>query len=599
MSVRAKLFGLVAFVALVPIAAFAWTALSTHQAAYDQALFELQQQQAEQAKGRTAGYLSGLQQTLERLARHTIKWGDLDGEERNGALWLLYQQAPEIVAVSLLDATGKRIGESVFHTQASAAEGHALADRLVVQEHEKRARVHRSVRGWGVPFLVTGQTYLPITFPIAGANGAAWTATLTLSARVLCALNAGTRGTQTHIVDGSGRALCDGLKTTGYPAPERPLMAQVDGQPVVRAGAKLKDNWRVIVEQPASALLEPRRRMLGQTALWLILGACGAVFGGIYLARAISGPVDTLVHAATEIGRGNYTHRVLMPERDEYGRLASALNEMGAEIALRDDKIRGFNAKLQRGISEKAEELQTAHSRLLQTQKLAATATLGLGVAQEVNNPLTSVLGIVQLLRQRVSDDPARSREHELLSSAESEAKRIRDIVKRLLGMSQREDAAHFKRLPVASLVSATLSLVERDAERGRVHLDQAVGVDTQISGNFSRLQQALLEVVDNAICHCPAGGKVRLVAVKRGGDVVLSVWDNGAGMSAEVAASAREPFFTTRTGTDAKGLGLAIAHRIVEDHSGRLEIESEPGKGTTVTLVFPSATGQDRGEGA
>jgi signal transduction histidine kinase len=588
MSVRAKLFGLVAFVALVPLAAFAWTALSTHQAAYDQALFELQQQQAEQAKGRASGYLSGMQQTLERLARHTIKWGDLDEEERNGALWLLYQQAPEIVAVSLLDARGERVGESVFHTRAAAAGGHALADRAMVQEHERRAWTHRNVRGWGTPFQVAGQTYLPIAFPVTGADGAAWTATVTLSTRQLCELNSGTQATETHIVDRSGRALCNGLRAVGTPAPDRPLMASVDGQPVVRAGAKLQDGWHIIVEQPAAALLEPRRRMLGQTALWLVLSACGAVFGGIYLARAISGPVDTLVHAASEIGRGNYTHRVLMPAEDEYGRLASALNDMGAEIAFRDDKIRGFNARLQRGISEKAEELQTAHGRLLQTQKLAATATLGLGVAQEVNNPLTSVLGIVQLLRERVSGDPARSREHELLSSAESEAKRIRDIVKRLLGMSQREDAAHFKHLSAASLVSATLSLVERDAERCRVHLDQVVGTDTDILGNFSRLQQALLEVVDNAIFHCPAGGTVRLVAVRRGGDVVLSVWDNGAGMSAEIAANAREPFFTTRVGTDAKGLGLAIAHRIVEDHGGRLEIESEPGNGSTVSLCFP-----------
>ena len=123
----------------------------------------------------------------------------------------------------------------------------------------------------------------------------------------------------------------------------------------------------------------------------------------------------------------------------------------------------------------------------------------------------------------------------------------------------------------------------------GVIKLEQRLGSDVLVRGIAGELREALLNLVQNALDAMAGGGTLRIRTTKDAREISVSVADTGTGMSAEVRERAFEPFFTTK-GVNGTGLGLAEVYGIARRHRGRAEIESAPGQGTTVRLVFPSS---------
>lgn len=217
--------------------------------------------------------------------------------------------------------------------------------------------------------------------------------------------------------------------------------------------------------------------------------------------------------------------------------------------------------------------------------------TLAAGVAHEVRNPLNSLqinVGILeQELRELLPDGGANA--FTILRKIGGEIKRLDDFVSEFLRFA-RPPRLQLERLPVRPLFADLLAFLAPEFSKKGVALELDFrGPESAWVDGFL-LKQAALNLLLNALQATPAGGHV---VVRTAGDtrrLVIAVSDDGEGMDAESQRQAFTPFFTTRE--DGTGLGLPLVRRIVDQHGGSVELSSEPGAGTTVTLVLAATRG-------
>ena len=234
-------------------------------------------------------------------------------------------------------------------------------------------------------------------------------------------------------------------------------------------------------------------------------------------------------------------------------------------------------------------ELATHQEDLLQARKIAAIGTLTAGVAHEINNPLNNIVLCADTLRETygdVLDADAKETVEDILTQAE----RARDIVKDLLDFS-RSERASFSPLSPEMIVKSSLALVKNQAVLAglTMHVDIAPGLPL-VDGNMRRVQQVFVNLVQNAAQATPQGGTIAIIARDAGAFVEFTVQDTGKGIAPEDLPHVFEPFFTTKAVGEGTGLGLAVTYSIIKRHNGRIEVESEPGKGTAFHVFLPKA---------
>jgi signal transduction histidine kinase len=233
-------------------------------------------------------------------------------------------------------------------------------------------------------------------------------------------------------------------------------------------------------------------------------------------------------------------------------------------------------------VRRKGEEMIRARQELA-SDALArgqALEQVGTKVAHELKNPLTGVKALVQLgLR-----NPAEASSHERLGVVEREVSRMQEILQNYLSFTRPLQAVTPARVHLGTLVSDALVVLSARADEARVRL-YAQG-DATIEADPRRVTEALLNLVANAIEATPPGGAVEVEVRRARDDAELVIRDTGRGMPAEVLGRIGTPFFTTRdAGT---GLGVVLARAVVAQHGGSMRYESEPGKGTSVTVTLP-----------
>jgi len=238
-------------------------------------------------------------------------------------------------------------------------------------------------------------------------------------------------------------------------------------------------------------------------------------------------------------------------------------------------------AGLTRSIS-KAEEA-VARANLLATLGRMAAA-----VAHDIRNPLGIIGGAAQRLRTMGGTRSRSEEEAELLEFITEEVERLDKIVEGYLDMARPAQGAAASE--VAPLLERAAGMCERDFESAGVRCDvDATGLrGARVRGDSAQLQQAFLNVMSNAREAMPEGGELTIVARRSGSEVVIEFRDSGGGIGRGDLRRVREPFFSTKQ--SGSGLGLAIVDKVVADAGGRLEIESERGRGTTVRMTLPVA---------
>lgn len=237
-------------------------------------------------------------------------------------------------------------------------------------------------------------------------------------------------------------------------------------------------------------------------------------------------------------------------------------------------------------LSAAYEDLKSAQEQLIQSQKMAAVGRLAGGVAHEINNPLGVILGFAQGARLRVQEEDELSLP---LRSIEREALRCRTLVQDLLVFSRSSAGERFVETDVNAAAAASLTLIAPRAKLEGVDLrvETASGLP-RVMGNANQLQQVILNLAGNAMDAMPQGGRLDLrtrLSPTRAGHVEIVVRDTGAGIPEEIRAKIFEPFFTTKGVGRGTGLGLSLVYEIVRRHGGVVDLESEPGKGTTFVV--------------
>jgi two-component system, NtrC family, sensor kinase len=236
-------------------------------------------------------------------------------------------------------------------------------------------------------------------------------------------------------------------------------------------------------------------------------------------------------------------------------------------------------------------ERMELEAQLAQADKLSSIGLLAAGVAHEVNTPLAVISSYTQMLAKQVRGD---QRVAPLLDKITQQTFRASEIVNGLLNFS-RTGAAEFTALDLNHIIMETLKLLEHQFRTSQVHLETSLEDDLPpILGNSGKLQQVFLNLFLNAKDAMAAGGTLR-VATQANGHVAVDVSDTGSGIALEHVQRIYDPFFTTkltvsegqRRGT---GLGLAVTYGIIQEHAGKIQVESQVGSGTTFHLEFPTA---------
>ncbi|OGK99735.1 MAG: hypothetical protein A3E31_04985 [Candidatus Rokubacteria bacterium RIFCSPHIGHO2_12_FULL_73_22] len=247
------------------------------------------------------------------------------------------------------------------------------------------------------------------------------------------------------------------------------------------------------------------------------------------------------------------------------------------------------NSRLYEGVKHQMAELKRAQAQLIQSTKLAAIGELAANIAHEINNPLTSVLGFASYLAERI---PLGQSMREELDLIQEEAGRARDIVRDLLHFSrQREFVPQIIDLNV--VLEQTVGMVRRQGVLDAITLQEEYAPELPpVEVDATRIKQVFLNLINNAVYVMKKGGTLTLRSSQQGDMVQVEVADTGGGIAPEHLDRIFEPFFTTKPDVSGTGLGLSVSLGIVQSHGGTIEVQSEPGQGSTFTVKLPAKPG-------
>jgi signal transduction histidine kinase len=232
---------------------------------------------------------------------------------------------------------------------------------------------------------------------------------------------------------------------------------------------------------------------------------------------------------------------------------------------------------------------QDAESRLVQAAKLAAVGEMAAGIAHELNNPLTTVTGFTELILEDLPGDASHRADMEMVLH---EALRARGVVRRLLDFARQGERVR-ARSDMNEIVESVLALTRHLIHTSGVKLETALAADLPwVSVDGNQIKQVLLNLVHNALQAMPSGGTLQVTTgVRRNDDrdwMVVAVRDSGVGINPQNRERIFEPFYTTKGNLGGTGLGLSVTYGIVTDHGGTIDVESNPGEGSTFTVWLP-----------
>ena len=329
-----------------------------------------------------------------------------------------------------------------------------------------------------------------------------------------------------------------GSPGAGVFVPQYQVVVAIDEDDVTEA-------WRGLV---------PRFFMAGGIAFAVSVFAAGV------LARSITRPLRQITVASEEMAKGRYDQQIPEYGGDEVGRLAGAFNEMAHQVSRSHRTLREFLAN----------------------------------VSHELKTPLTSIQGFSQAMVDGAISRPEDYAEAGKIINQESV--RMRGLVDDLLYLSQVEAGEvimHFEQLQPNELLQATVERFARRAGHADVELKAESSTVTEVEADPRRIEQALANLVDNAVRHTPRGGRVTLRAMSEDGNVRFAVHNTGSVIPGDVQPLLFDRFFQVdpvRAKADGNtGLGLAITKEIVEAHDGGISVKSAADFGTEFVITLPS----------
>jgi len=273
-------------------------------------------------------------------------------------------------------------------------------------------------------------------------------------------------------------------------------------------------------------------------------------------------------------------------ERQEIGAQASQLLA-NSQQASTCERLRNCLEQIAAAHAEHEERRE----RATHAEKMAALGELSFGVAHNVNNTLTGILGRAQLLLRTRDTEKINLGIEMIIKSAEDGA----HIIRRIQDFARKQPSRRFQAVCVATLMKdvceMSLPRWESRVEGSQIRVALFADCTASVMGDAVELREVLVNMIYNAVDAMPSGGEIRMSSQEINGRVVLTIADTGTGMAPEVKSRLFDPFFTTK-GKGGTGMGMAVSFGIIRRHNGSIDVESEPGGGTTFRISLPVAQG-------
>ena len=337
-------------------------------------------------------------------------------------------------------------------------------------------------------------------------------------------------------------------------------------------------NFRCVLlssfEASLRTLAAMQRTLAGVSALGILLSAAVVWF----FIRRIIHPLRELRDMAEAVGRGDFSRKVGRVSNDECGDLADAFNGMTANL-------QSSRAELEKAV----ETLKATQAQLIQSEKLSAVGQFVAGVAHELNNPLTAVIGFSDLLVQTSTDEKIRPHLERIAKSAH----RCHKIVQNLLSFA-RQHAPERTLVAINGAIDEVLDIMAYDFRTGNVEIVREFADDLPlILADRHQLQQVFVNILSNgrqAIQAFRPDGRILIRTRLAEARVRIELIDNGPGVRPDHLSRLFDPFFTTKPVGKGTGLGLSLSYGIIQEHGGTIRAESELGQGATFVIELPVA---------
>ncbi len=306
-----------------------------------------------------------------------------------------------------------------------------------------------------------------------------------------------------------------------------------------------------------SSLVQLRNFILFITVIVMI---CGAFISFILSNFIIIKPLKRVVLFTHDLSRGEFGKKIEVKSNDEIGELSETFNILSSELAAYKKKM------------------EESYKQMLRTEKLTALGRLSAGLAHELRNPLTSIRTLFQTFRE----NPSLTKEDiEIVLTAVDQ---MNDLLTKFLRFA-RSDEFSISDVYLNSVIKQVINLTQFQLKEQSIEVDLKLSKIPPIKVDRAMIQQALLNLVINAIEAMPRGGRLTISSHLEDGHAIVSVIDTGTGIPDEIRDRIFDPFFTTKS--EGTGLGLSIVYNIVNLHGGDVTFESNR-DGTTFTIKIP-----------
>ena len=343
------------------------------------------------------------------------------------------------------------------------------------------------------------------------------------------------------------------LRPFEYPDPSKVLLVTEPAAP---------SPWVIVTDQNAAeayAGINSLKALLTAFGIVFILIAMGSL---MFMLRSFSRPVEVLTAAARRIADGDLNGSFTLERADEIGVLSKTLDDMKMK-------------------------LKSSYDLLLHSEKMALMGQVVAGIAHELNNPLTIVIGNIQLMMTRELNE----KNVQSLTRIKDGAERASKIVKNLLTFARQEKPER-KPTDVNLVLKKTLELRAYELKVSNIEVSTDLSPDLRDTmADPHQLQQVFLNLIVNAeqaMIEAHGKGLLRLSTRSEPGKILIFISDDGPGIPRENLQRIFEPFFTTKPVGKGTGLGLSICQAIIGEHGGRIDVESTVGRGTTFIIELP-----------
>lgn len=321
----------------------------------------------------------------------------------------------------------------------------------------------------------------------------------------------------------------------------------------------------------------------------------------IFSRNKIRKPLSAIITASEAVSKGDRSRRLEIKPYllDDMKMVSLAFNNMLDNLDAANKELENWSHQLEYKVQKKSEELAEIQNELVHIERITSLGKLSSSVAHEINNPLSGILTYTKLICKQLNriDLPGESKESMMkyLNVVEKETKRCGDIVKGLLDFS-RKDQDNFANRHLHPILKEAYNLMAHQMKMADIHFyTDFQATNDLIYCNDNQIKQVCVALLVNALEAITENGEILIKTTNPDDNrITFEITDNGVGIPKEDLTRIFQPFFSAKQNTSGIGLGLAIVHGIVQNHKGKVDVESEPGKGTTMSVTLDIANNNE-----